>query len=280
MTPARPLDRFPLIRARHIEGARAALSEVYSNKMCFEPLERSGSIDIRVNNCQLTQTGLNYTGYSAGVRVSFSGSTFVTLSFPIRGEGSIVIGGTERKLDSGCGLVMPEDAAFAAKLNTDYEHVVLRMDPNALASKLAAITGTPVDGALQFAPLMDFSGVHAKLLRDHFFFLVEMVSSTDAWVPSLLQTEFEQALMATFLYASHHRYSHLLRAPTPDAAPAEVRRVEDYIEANWQLPITVEDLVAVTGVSALSLFRTFKAYRGCTPLQFAEQLRRRRRDGR
>ncbi len=97
--------------------------------MKFEPLERGGVVDITVNNCQLSQTGLNYVGYGAGVRAHFPGSRFVTLSFPTRGSGSTVIAGTERLLGPRRGLVMPADAGFAANLNADFEHVVLRLDP-------------------------------------------------------------------------------------------------------------------------------------------------------
>lgn len=72
MTTARPLDRFPLVRAHLVEGAREALSAVYSNNMRLEPLERGGNVDVTVNSCQLQQTGLNYTGYGRGVRVNFA----------------------------------------------------------------------------------------------------------------------------------------------------------------------------------------------------------------
>lgn len=274
----RPLDRFPLIRARHVEGAREALSAVYSNDMRLEPLERNGVVDVTVNSCQLRQTGLNYTGYGAGVRVNFCGSKFVTLSFPINGQAKTVIGGDERLLGPQCGLVTPAERAFTATLNADYEHVVLRMEPNALADKLAALIGAPVEGPLQFDPLLEFLGAHAKLLRDNFFFLVDMVSTAAAPVPKLLQAEFEQAVMVMFLYASRHRYSHLLEEEALDVTPAEVRRAEDYIAAHWREPLTLEDLAAVTGANVLSLVRSFKRYRGYTPMQYVEQVRSRKRE--
>lgn len=277
MMVARPLDRFPLVRASHVEGAREAFSEVYSNNLTVEPLQKSGVIDITVNSCQLSQTGMNYTGYGAGVRVNFSGSRFVTLSFPIKGGAKTVIGDFERALGPQCGLITPAERAFTATLNADYEHIVLRMDPAALTDKLAALIGAPVDELPQFDPLLEFSGVSARLLRDNFFFLVDMVSTATAPVPTLLQAEFEQALMVMFLCASRHRYSHLLDDGPPDAAPAEVRRAEDYIEANWQEPIRLEDLAAVTDTSVLSLVRAFKIYRGYTPMQFVEQVRNRKR---
>ena len=61
MNGARPLERFPLVRARDVEGAREAFAQVYSNTMTLQPLGRGGTIDVAVNNCQLSQIGLNYT---------------------------------------------------------------------------------------------------------------------------------------------------------------------------------------------------------------------------
>lgn len=276
---ARPLDCFPLIRARDVDGAREALSKVYSNDMKLEPLERNSVVDVTVNSCRLTHIGLNYSGYGAGVRVNFSASKFVTLSFPVAGSATTVVGGSEQWLGPARGLITPAGAGFAANLNASYEHIVLRLDPKALAGKLAAMIGAPVDGPLQFDPLLAFSGTHAQLLRDHFLFLVEVVSAPDAAVPGLLQEEFEQALMVMLLRASRHRYSRWLETGAPDAAPAEVRRAEDFIEANWQQPITLEDLAEVTGTNMLSLFRAFRKHRGYTPMEFAERVRNRKQGG-
>lgn len=78
-----------------------------------------------------------------------------------------------------------------------------------------------------------------------------------------------------FLCAHRHNYSHLLEENTADAAPWQVRKAEEYIDANWQQPITLKDLAEVTGVSALSLFRTYKRARGYSPLEYAMRVRSR-----
>ena len=81
-----------------------------------------------------------------------------------------------------------------------------------------------------------------------------------------------------FLHANRHNHSHLLERSAPDASARLVRRVEEYIEANWQRPITLEGLVALTGVSALSLFQSFKKYRGYSPMKFGAEIRDRKRN--
>ena len=278
MNTVRPLDRFALVRAHNADDAREAFAAIYSNCMTVEAIERGNPIDVIINNCPLSDIGLNYTGYGADVRVHFSGSKFITLSFPVAGRGRLPINGIDRILGPQRGLVTPAATSFAAELTNSYEHVVLRLDPKALAKKLSAIIGVAIDGELQFEPLLDFSNNSAALLRDHFFALVDMISTSAADLPRLVKSEFEQTIMVMFLHASRHNYSHLLDADTPDAALAAVRRVESYIEANWQQPVTLESLAAVAGTSVLSLFRSFRKYRGYSPMQFAESVRNRRRD--
>jgi AraC-like DNA-binding protein len=51
----------------------------------------------------------------------------------------------------------------------------------------------------------------------------------------------------------------------------------NFSEANWQQPISLEDLAVVTGVSTFSLFRSFKQSRGYLPLTVASQVRSRRK---
>lgn len=273
MTASRPLDRFPIIRARNMEDAHDALSRVYSNNMTVESLERHHAIDISINNCQLSQIGLNYTGYGADVRVHFTGSKFTTLSFPLRGNGTVSINGREMMLGASCGLTMPAETSFAVKLSANYEHVVLRLDPKALERKLEAIIGRTADQPLQFDPLFYFSSSAARLLRRQVLLLTDQLSSAEMKLPKLVLAEFEELLIATFLLANRHNYSHLLERATPDAAPWQVRRAEEYIEANWRQPITLEHLAAVTGVSAFGLFRSFKNSRGYSPTEFANQVR-------
>jgi AraC-like DNA-binding protein len=100
-----------------------------------------------------------------------------------------------------------------------------------------------------------------------------MLSTAEASLPPWWKVQTEQLLMTMFLCAHRHNYSHLMDDDPPEAAPWQVRRVEEYIETNWHGPITLEDLADVAGVSAFSLFRSFKKVRGYSPLEFAARVR-------
>jgi AraC-like DNA-binding protein len=58
-----------------------------------------------------------------------------------------------------------------------------------------------------------------------------------------------------------------------DLAEAQVRLVEDWMEANLTKPLGVDDLAAMANVSARSLQLAFRRLRGCSPMQALMQRR-------
>ena len=95
-------------------------------------------------------------------------------------------------------------------------------------------------------------------------------------LPQAVCRELEQAVQIAFLYASRHSFSHLLENQESLPAPWVVRRIEEFIEANWQRPITIERLAAEAGVSTRAIFRAFERSRGYSPMAFAKAIRLKR----
>jgi transcriptional regulator GlxA family with amidase domain len=95
--------------------------------------------------------------------------------------------------------------------------------------------------------------------------------TTDLPPQSLAQ--YEQSLIVCFLYAGRHNFSHLLEQRQPQPAPWQVRRAEEYIEANGELPLTLEALADVTESSGLAISDALQATRGVSPLVFLKQVR-------
>ncbi len=276
MTPARPLDRFPVLRTHDLDEMRAALARIYTN-FALEPEGRARTFDIAFNRCQLRHISVSFVKYGSAVRLEFPHTDYISQLFPVKGKGEIRSDGTSVSVTQASGAVRAAGISVTSRFNPDYEHLTLRMDPAAATKLLSAITGKSIGGALRFDPTPNFARPAARILRDHFLFLVGELSSAAAPMPTLLLTEFEQSLMVMFLHANRHNCSHLLEHAPPDAAPIQVRRAEEYIAANWDQPISLETLAAITGVSVLSLARSFRKSRGYTPMQFAEQVRLRRK---
>jgi hypothetical protein len=141
---------------------------------------------------------------------------------------------------------------------------------------LAALTGTTISEPLRMDPQQNFEHPAAKMLQQYLPLLAETLTNAAPPLPNWWVVQTEQMLMALFLWGHRHNYNHLLEREVPDAAARQVRRAEDYIVANAQQAISLEDLAKVAGVSAFSLFATFKKYRGYSPLQFIAQVRSKR----
>jgi len=73
-----------------------------------------------------------------------------------------------------------------------------------------------------------------------------------------------------------NNFSEVLEQEAPSAAAQQVRRAEEYIEAHWNEPITVERLAALTNVSVRSLYLAFERGRGYSPKAFVKMVRLRK----
>jgi hypothetical protein len=234
---------------------------------------RVKSLDATFNNCQLPQVGLCYLTYGAAVRLGFPEADYHLQFFPIRGKGEIVINKTTVPLTVDRGATISSNMSHEPNYSADYEHLVLRINSAALTKKLTAMTGASINKPLRMRSAPNFKRPAAQMLRRYFRLLVSELSSATAPLPAWAQSQIEQLLMVMFLCANEHNYSHLLEQEPKDVAPWQVRHAEEYIEANPDRPISLEDLSEVTGVSMLGLFRSFKRGRGYSPLEFARRVR-------
>ena len=268
--PARPLDRFPIVRTQNVEEMRAALTRVYARPQLRAKITK---VDATLNYLQLRHVGLGYTKYGIDLSGAYPESESYLQAFPLRGRGEVAIKKFTSPLGPGRGLTVSPGRRFAAKADADYEHLFVVVSMHGLTEKLSAIVGRPIGRALEFEPIMNDAHPAAKALRDHLGFLVRTVSESEIPLPKLVLEEFAQTLMVMILHANRHNYSRLLQKVSRDVASWQVRRAEDYIEANWRRPITLEDIVQVTGASAFDLFRSFKKSRGYSPMELADRVR-------
>jgi transcriptional regulator GlxA family with amidase domain len=138
---------------------------------------------------------------------------------------------------------------------------------------MEALIGAPLRGRLIFEPESRLNLPVSDNLRHMVLFLINRLDSGPSQFHPLALAEFEQALMVAYLTSNHNNHSHLLLREPPSLAAAQVRKVEEYIEANWDQPLTVDALSLVAGVSARSIFHNFQKKRGYSPMQFVKLVR-------
>lgn len=90
----------------------------------------------------------------------------------------------------------------------------------------------------------------------------------------VLAAQYEEMLLTAMLTCLPHSCSRLLETlPAPQSVPRVVRLAEEYIKANTERPLRLNDLARETGMSVRSVQAAFKRYRGYTPTEFLRRCR-------
>lgn len=271
-----PLEKYALTRTHSIDEVREGFARVYA-KPTMEPVGATKELNAILNHCQLQHTSLSYCTYGAAVRVEFPAVDRFVQLVHAGGSGTITSGNTSLPLAADHGALISPDMGYKANYDENSERIALMIGAAALTAKLAALIGTIIDKPLRMDPSTDFARPGAKSLQEYFPLLVNTLDSLEQPPPDWWIAQTEQLLMVMFLFAHRHNYSHLLLQDPPDAALSQVRRAEEYIEANCQHPVSLETLAEVSGVSAFSLFRAFKKICGYSPSEFASMVRWKRK---
>jgi AraC-like DNA-binding protein len=267
------LDNFPLARAADAEQLRPIFATLFQDSV-FDIDANRNSAASYINYCPLQCTGLLYGNFGAAIRASFGEMQFYVQGTTIHGTGEQLTNGKTSSANVG-GLLFPH-ADLGLHFDAGFEYLALNIEADALARKLGAILGASPERPIEFEVNPDFAHPAILLLRRLMASLAKRMSSDRQEMPLAALVEIEQVLMVCFLSGNRHNYSPLLNGRLPTAAPGQVRRAEEYIEASWDQPLTIEALAAVTGTSTRSLFHAFKHHRGYSPMAFLRQVRLRR----
>jgi AraC-like DNA-binding protein len=275
MTGAPLLNAYPLVRTDSIEELRAAFDRIIA-KPVLQPIGRDRALRAFQNHCQLHHIGASYGSYGTGMHFKFPEPRVFLQIFPIDGKAEVRVNGMDVAIDkNSSAIVTAGTESFDIVSDAAYERLGMLIESEPMTAKLDAMLGQSVQQPLDVWPEQDYRSPLAHCLRQHFLFLVGQMN-IGVSMPPLVITEFEQTLMVMFLYANRHNYSALLERNPPGVASAQVRRAEAFIEANWDKPLRLETLAAVSGVGVRSLARDFRRSRGCTPTEFLRQVRLRR----
>ncbi len=85
--------------------------------------------------------------------------------------------------------------------------------------------------------------------------------------------EIEQAILGGSLQASSITDQSALNGNSGAAGQRQMRILEEYIEAHWNEPLSLEALSSVTAVGARTILNQLRKWRGKTSMQFVKEVR-------
>lgn len=262
------LTKGPLIPRSNRDGMVAGLESIYRVRQVDIGASDSGFAG-EANRIALPGVVLHYCHYEAPANVTFGDMPGHRQFFPLSGTGRLNVDGTSIDLSTGTSGVVRPGSTFNAEYGAGYSHLVVQIDESLLQEKSERVIG---EEWARFKPAANatLDGVGSWRIRQIAMALASQFACDRPHSP-LLIAELEQALLSTFLY------DHLHAAATPltsrQTHSETMRRLEGYVEDNWQRDITVEDLAAACGMSVRSVFSYFKRQRNATPLAFLREVR-------
>jgi AraC-like DNA-binding protein len=216
---------------------------------------------------------LGVCAYSTPVSLEFPESGFVRLQIAIAGSAAMVIGNRATEISVTQACVTPAHRANRIDFGAGFKQLFVRIEIGALERKLVALLGARPRRPIEFSSTLPDGQRHFHSFKELIAFTAKQLAMTSANPPVLLLKELEQALITAFLEIVPHSYSDALQRQPADISTTQVRRIEEYIDANWQQPLTVEALARTTGISARSMFHAFKRVRGYTPMSYIKTVR-------
>ena len=173
-----------------------------------------------------------FCSYGEPVKIRFAETDYLRVQFHHAGAGTTQIDNRIYSVRSNLGCISSSSALLS--FGAGFQQLVWRANRVALAGKLAAIAGAPAPRTIEFEPVLDLSLPRARPLLG---ILHSTIHSITASEPNrFLLAELEQALMVSLLVHCEHNGRRLMVAETGSAAPWQVRRVEEHIEAHLDQP--------------------------------------------
>ena len=252
------------------DEVRNVLVDVYDARS-FVAVEDHNRFFTKAGYFQFGSSNLSYCAYGSPVRVEFRDDDFFRFQFVISGIGQTAV--DQRAAESSPDVIVSARANATFDFGHRFEQLALRIDRTALERDAATLLGSRPTDTLSFDLSVDSRTGQAKRLRESVLYSASSVDSTPESIPAPLLKEMDQTLRLAVLYGIPNSYSSRLSIALKDSAPWQVKRIEEWIDAHWQESITIEKIVEISGVSARSIFATFRNARGYGPMAYVKKVR-------
>jgi AraC-like DNA-binding protein len=268
--PSFPLSRHVYVLTRDAAAANAQISKIFAP----HKTEPGGGrrFQARHHHARLAGLSFNYFQFRPSVTITARPTTrYYLLLIPQQGRCVVTCGGPPVEVAPGTVSMVNPVAPLTMEWLDDCAQLVVKFDRAALEAALAARLGRAVGEPIVFDGTRATPVAACQSLVRFVDFAVNAIE--DERGVDLPEEPFERLFFSLVLSELRHSYSDALARPRPRAAPYYVKRVEEFVNLHAETAITLDDMVAVSGVSARSLFNGFRAFRHMGPMAYLKRVR-------
>jgi AraC-like DNA-binding protein len=262
------------IDTRDADEAAEFLSSIF-RPVQVAPLEHKGLIDLQASGWRHDGWAILRAGTDGGFTLHPRESCEAIIIMMLA-AGRIDIPARARHLvaTTETGLIVDAVRFSKVALSAHLSELALMISKDEIVRHLAALLDAPAMKPISFAPNFDMTGASGNALLS----IARMLANgMDADQPlsraPLAVRQLSQSMIALLIESFPHNYSDALDGRAPVAAPRQVKRAIEYMEANAARPITIADVAAAANVSVRSLQAAFRSFKGTSPFAYLRQLR-------
>ena len=174
--------------------------------------------------------------------------------------------GEPATVHAAVGAAYSDAPGFQAITSDDNSRLMLTLPAGVLRQKLEALLGGEQAGSLALQPVFDAARGAGGTIRRMLNFLIAELEHPDSLLTKEVAVQsYEERLALCLLLGLPHSHSERLLRQRAAAAPANVKRAEEFMRANAREPLTIEAIADAAGCSIRALQLAFRRFRGGTP---------------
>lgn len=174
----------------------------------------------------------------------------------------------------GLGLIGRGRPGSGVQTGDDSARLNLWLPAPPVKRRLELLLDDRLGDELEFAPVLDWSTPGGEGVRRLIRLLGEELARPTGMLAHQAGLQvFEEMLALALLQGLPHNHSARLADPVPSPAPRQVRRAEEFLRANLERRVTLEEVAAAAGCHIRSLQLAFRQWRGTTPLAAFREMR-------
>jgi AraC-like DNA-binding protein len=271
------LANFNVVHSADMDKVRDVLGHEISKQNGRHSIEfatAQARLDAKFNRVQLSESmSVNYFSYGGPVSVDAVTGEYILIQLPLAGEAPVISGQQQVYSKPGTGAVVSSNRDLHMTYQDNTERIMVRIGRSALEHHLQSHLDMDVIDPIRFQLSLDIPEHQPFGISDTILRIVKELDSQGEISPIAVPC-MEDLLMSLLLRTQPHNYRDQL-AGNPYTSPKSyyVSRAEQYLRANTAQPISMDDLVTETGVSARSLFAGFRNTYGMSPMAYLKSLR-------
>jgi AraC-like DNA-binding protein len=193
-----------------------------------------------------------------------------------RGGARFVLpGGDEPAIvHTSVGATYSDEPGFRAMTSDGNSRLMLTLPAGLLHQKLEALLDGEQLGSVAFQPVFDATrGAGATIRRMLDSLFTELQQPDSLLTNAVTIQSFEEHLALSLLLGLRHSHSERVSRQRTAAAPASVKRAEEFMRANAREPLTIEEIANAAGSSVRALQLAFRRFRSTTPMTALQRMR-------